>query len=62
VGALKNVCSEITIPVFAIGGITPENAKGCVVAGAHGVACISAIMNANNIASAVQEFAVSTSL
>lgn len=42
--ALKEVCSKVSIPVFAIGGINIDNIKEVMNAGAYGVALISAIM------------------
>jgi thiamine-phosphate pyrophosphorylase len=39
--ALNRACVEAQgIPVFALGGVTPANASGCVAAGAAGVAGI----------------------
>lgn len=46
--ALREVCSAVTIPVIAIGGITVDNAADCMEAGAAGVAVISAIHDAPN--------------
>jgi thiamine-phosphate pyrophosphorylase len=43
---LRKVCVTVAIPVFAVGGITPERAGECVAAGARGVAAISALMKA----------------
>ncbi len=43
---LKKVTERVGIPVFAIGGIKRENVKEVIDAGAHGVALISAIMEA----------------
>jgi len=44
--ALREVCCSVRIPVVAIGGITPDNARSCMDAGAAGVAVIGAIMDA----------------
>lgn len=41
---LIEVCRAVTIPVIAIGGITPENAYDCIRSGAAGVAVLSTIM------------------
>lgn len=38
---LKAICQATPIPVFAIGGITPENAGDCIKAGATGVAALA---------------------
>ena len=46
VDAIREVCSSVRIPVIAIGGITSENARSCIDAGAAGVAVIGAIMDA----------------
>lgn len=45
---LRTVCAAVTIPVFAIGGITRANAHSCFAAGAHGVAVIREIIEAGN--------------
>jgi len=37
---LAEVCTSVTIPVLAIGGITLENAPACLSAGASGIAAI----------------------
>jgi len=42
----KRVVSNATIPVLAIGGITPANVRDALIAGASGVAVISAIVEA----------------
>lgn len=41
---LGQVCRAVTIPVYAIGGITPENAPLAVKAGAAGVCIMSGAM------------------
>ncbi|MCL2530661.1 MAG: thiamine phosphate synthase [Oscillospiraceae bacterium] len=39
---LHAVCDSVTVPVFAIGGITDENAQACLAAGAAGFCRMSA--------------------
>ena len=41
---LKEVCGSVGIPVYAIGGITPENAQSVLNAGAAGVCVMSGLM------------------
>lgn len=41
VQALADVCRSVTIPVYALGGVTRANAPRCLDAGATGVAGIS---------------------
>ena len=54
--ALEEVTRLTSLPVLAIGGITPENAAVCRKHGAHGVAVIRAVWDAQNIAEAVHQF------
>jgi thiamine-phosphate pyrophosphorylase len=54
--ALAKVASSVTVPVFAIGGVTPDNAADCVAAGAHGVSAIGAVMTADDVADVVGKF------
>ena len=42
---LRAVCGAVSVPVYAIGGITPQNAPDCLAAGASGVAVMSGVMN-----------------
>ena len=53
---LAKAASSVTIPAFAIGGVTPENAGECIKAGAHGVAVVGAIMTAKDITAVVKQF------
>ena len=46
IGFLREVCGAVTVPVLAIGGITPEHVAECIEAGAAGVAVISGILHA----------------
>lgn len=53
---LSQVARDAGIPVFAIGGITPENAPLCLERGAAGVGVISAILSARDVPAAVEAF------
>ena len=47
-GGLRNVTERVHIPVFALGGITPERVSECLDAGAYGVAVMSGVMSPEN--------------
>ncbi|MFN3479937.1 MAG: thiamine phosphate synthase [Thermodesulfovibrionales bacterium] len=53
---LKKVCSSVSLPVLAIGGIKPDTIKEVIGSGAKGVAVISAILGADNIKDAAEKF------
>lgn len=53
---LKQVAHAVKIPVFALGGVNPENTKACLENGAYGVAVISAVLSAEDIPRAVASF------
>jgi thiamine-phosphate pyrophosphorylase len=53
---LKEICKSVNIPVFAVGGITPDRAKKCVDAGAYGVAVIRSLMNSGNLQMTINEY------
>lgn len=55
-GALERVAGALTIPVIAIGGITPERVGEVRGTGARGVAVISAILAAPSPAEATRRF------
>lgn len=46
---LRNVCRAVTIPVYAIGGITPENAEEIYQDGASGACLMSSLMTGSDI-------------
>ena len=46
---LRRVAGAVQIPVYAVGGITPERTFSCRSAGAMGVAGISSIMGAESV-------------
>ena len=41
---LGGLTSAIEIPVFALGGVSPERVRECIETGAHGVAAMSGLM------------------
>jgi thiamine-phosphate pyrophosphorylase len=51
---LSAIVKAINLPVIAIGGINEENATEVIEAGAHGVAVISAVVSAPDIAAAAR--------
>lgn len=44
------------VPLYAIGGITPERVAECIDAGAHGVAVMGGILTADSIPARVREY------
>ena len=54
--ALGHVVSRVGIPVFALGGIAPENAAVCIACGAAGVAVRAAVMGAKSARSVLRAF------
>ncbi len=53
---LRRVAGGVKIPVFALGGITPERARPCIESGASGVAVISAVLASIDIDRTLREF------
>jgi len=56
IAGLAQIRALTTVPIFAIGGITLENAGDVIKAGADGVAVISAIVKAPDVQKAVNDF------
>lgn len=53
---LQELCKHVNIPVFAIGGITPQNTCDCLKAGAYGVAAMSSLFSSSDPANQFQQF------
>jgi thiamine-phosphate pyrophosphorylase len=51
---LAEVCRAVSLPVIAIGGITPEYVALCLSAGASGIAAIRLFQDAQDVASLVK--------
>ena len=51
---LAEVCRRVSIPVVAIGGINEHNAAAVIEAGADGVAVVSAVVAAPDVAAAAR--------
>jgi thiamine-phosphate pyrophosphorylase len=52
---LGEVCSAISIPVVAIGGVTQENADACLGAGAAGIAAIRLFQETSDVAKVLRQ-------
>lgn len=52
---LKQVCSQIKIPVLAIGGIGLENVEEVMFTGVHGIAVIGSVVKSENPEKIVKE-------
>lgn len=46
---LQKVCSALEIPVYAIGGINPQNIQSAIDAGAFGACVMSGLMKCRNV-------------
>jgi thiamine-phosphate pyrophosphorylase len=57
--ALRAACRSSSLPVFALGGIKPDNQADVLAAGASGTALISAIFASQDPETAAREFCLS---
>lgn len=48
--ALERVAGAVSVPVWALGGVTPERTPACLEAGAYGIAAIGAWMEPGALA------------
>ena len=55
---LRRVCESVEIPVYAIGGITPENVSSIADAGASGACSMSGIMTAEDSKELIRKLTV----
>lgn len=46
---LKDICNIVNVPVYAIGGITPQNVNEIAYCGADGICVMSSLMKTNSI-------------
>ncbi|MBF0238296.1 MAG: thiamine phosphate synthase [SAR324 cluster bacterium] len=53
---LRQITDNCKIPVFALGGITPESVEKCMKAGAYGIAAISGVWGANDPLKSLKDF------
>lgn len=53
---LSEVCRSVNIPIYAIGGISPENIKEVRKAGASGACVMSGLMQCGNVRAYLEEF------
>ncbi|MDZ4701812.1 MAG: thiamine phosphate synthase [Rhodothermales bacterium] len=57
--ALAACCAAVALPVFALGGVTPERVAECRSAGAYGVAVVSGILGEADVEAAVRRYRIS---
>ncbi len=54
--ALNEVCRSVSIPVFAVGGITPEKALACIENGAYGIAALGPFIDPESLPGTINSF------
>ena len=52
---LRRIAAATSLPVLAIGGVTPQRVTSCVAAGASGVAVVTSVLRAPDMSAAVQD-------
>jgi thiamine-phosphate pyrophosphorylase len=53
---LEEVCRSVSIPVFAVGGITPDRTFACIEKGAYGIAALGPFIDAGALPKMVNRF------
>lgn len=54
--SLEKICESSSLPIYALGGITPHNCKSVMKAGSKGIAIMSSAMEVENPAVLIKEF------
>ena len=52
---LRAVCARVSVPVYAIGGVTADNAAQCLEAGAAGAAVLSGVWGTSDVTARVRQ-------
>ena len=53
---LDEICRHVSVPVYAIGGIVPQNSRQCIEHGAYGVAAMSVFHSSENLSRTLANF------
>ena len=53
---LGQICQSTTLPVFALGGVTPENGALCMAEGAYGIAGLSIFQDTSQFVDTLEQF------
>jgi thiamine-phosphate pyrophosphorylase len=53
---LREICAQVRIPVFAVGGVTPEKVPACLECGAWGVAALTPFLDAKSLPETINRF------
>jgi thiamine-phosphate diphosphorylase len=52
---LRQIATSTALPVLAIGGIRPDRVAACIEAGAAGVAVVTSVLRAPDMAAAIRQ-------
>jgi len=53
---LRRICAAVPLPIIALAGVTPGNARACLEAGAAGIATMGGVMRSSDPALVTGEF------
>jgi thiamine-phosphate pyrophosphorylase len=56
IDGLRKATQSTEMSIYALGGVTPDQCQSCLKAGAHGVAVVGALMDANDPYETTREF------